>query len=106
MILGDMVGTAAESPGSKAARQGATYALENRRRSISTDSSLRRSQAESDIGDLEQGVRVPSAMFGWGATLEATRTNDLPRFRTYTDSRQDRGRGHGTDLNGSGCPYG
>jgi hypothetical protein len=30
MILGDMVGAAAESPGSTAAGQGVTYALENR----------------------------------------------------------------------------
>ena len=30
MILGDMVGVVAESPGSKAATQGVTFALENR----------------------------------------------------------------------------
>jgi hypothetical protein len=30
MILGDLVGTAAESPGSSAAGQGVTYPLENR----------------------------------------------------------------------------
>ena len=65
MILGDTVGAAAENPGSNAAGQGVTYALENRRRSIPTDSSRRRSQAESDVGDLDQGVTMPSAVFGW-----------------------------------------
>ncbi len=42
MILGDMVGAAAESPGSNAARQEVTYALENRRlRSPPLDELLR-----------------------------------------------------------------
>jgi hypothetical protein len=65
MILGEMVGAAAENPGSNAARQGVTYALENRRRSVPTGSSRRRSQAESDVGDVDQGVTVPGVVFGW-----------------------------------------
>ena len=49
-----------------------------------------------DVGDEDQGITVPSASPRPGATLGATRTNDLPVLRTHVNSGgQQRTRGHG-----------
>ena len=69
MILADMVDAADESPGSNAAGQRVTYALENRWR-------------------YPRCVRL-------GATLGATRMNNLRMLRTRLDNRERRARGHG-----------
>jgi hypothetical protein len=50
---------------------------------------------KSDIGDEDLGATVPRCHVRPGATLGATRTNDLPVLRTHVNSGQQRIRGHG-----------
>ena len=68
MILGDTVGTAAESPGSNAAGQ--------------------------ELRTLLKPLAVAAARLGLGATLGATRMNNLRMFRTRLYIRERQARGH------------